>query len=147
MNLIVEINAGKRCPVERSLFKYVIEKTLLESGVDFFKGITFRVSVALLPPEEMQRINRIYRKHDEVTDVLSFSEYKSVSEIKKDAGKEIFLGEILLCYNDISRYAKSTRVETKKEFVRVLSHGVLHLLGLRHGKKMFSIQTKISAEI
>ena len=147
MKIILEYNNSTRSSVDRSFLKSVIEKTLQESGCDFLCDASVRVSVALVSPEKIQEINKIYRGQDNITDVLSFSEYKNKSELRKALGDEVFLGEILLCYDDIMCYAKSMRVDGKEEFACALSHGVLHLLGLRHGERMFSIQKRVSEQI
>lgn len=105
------------------------------------------VSLALVAPAEIHRLNKEYRKYDSVTDVLSFAEYKSAKALKKavdnppDGG--VFLGELILCYTDIREYARKNKIGLKKELANVVSHGVLHLLGMKHGKKMFSIQNKV----
>lgn len=147
MKVILELNNVSKSPVGISLLESVMKKTIKEVGFDFLKDASVRVSVALVSPEKMREVNRIYRKHNQVTDVLSFAEYGNLSELKKARSEEIFLGEILLCYDDIKRYSESERMDVKKEFARVFSHGTLHLLGLRHGGEMFSIQTKIGEQV
>ncbi len=82
-----------------------------------------------------------------MTDILSFASYKNIKEIKKaeenpPAGG-VFLGELILCYDDIKDYAKKNGLNFKEELARTVSHGILHLLGFHHGKKMFSLQDKI----
>jgi rRNA maturation RNase YbeY len=57
--------------------------------------------------------------------------------------KEIFLGEIVLCYNKIVRYSKKEKKKEKEEFAKIAAHGLLHLLGFNHGEKMFQIQESI----
>ena len=74
---------------------------------------------------------------------MSFAEYKNLAAIQEDKHRDIFLGELILCYNNIDVYAKKRGIKTEEEIVNVFSHGVLHLLGMRHGKKMFNIQKKV----
>jgi probable rRNA maturation factor len=144
MKLNLEINNKSRSPLKKSFFEKVIKKTLTEVGWDFLQEKAISLSLALVGKEEMREINKKYRKIDATTDVLSFAEYKSEKEIKKSQDKELFLGELILCYDDIKEYVKKEKLNLKEEPVRVVSHGVLHLLGMRHGKKMFSIQDKIA---
>ena len=68
---------------------------------------------------------------------------KNIEAIKAHKGKEIFLGEIILCYDDIKAYARKNGLSVKKELTRVFLHGILHLLGFRHGKAMFALQNKL----
>lgn len=147
MKIILEYNNSTHSPVKRKFIKSVVEKTLREIGYDFLRGAPVRLSVALVSPERIQEINKIYRGQDKVTDVLSFSEYNNKFELQKALGGEIFLGEMLLCYDDIACYANSKHSKIEEEFACALSHGVLHLLGLRHGKRMFSTQKRASGQI
>jgi probable rRNA maturation factor len=84
-----------------------------------------------------------------VTDALSFAEYKNIEEIKRAVdnplgdGQEIFLGELILCYDDIREYADSEGMKLEKELANVVSHGILHLLGFEHSEEMFALQEKI----
>ena len=144
MKLNLEINNKSRSPLKKSFFEKVIKKTLSEVGWDFLQEKTISLSLAVVGKEEMREINKKYRKINAATDVLSFAEYKSEKEMKKFRDKELFLGELILCYDDIRGYVKKEKLNLKEESVRVVSHGVLHLLGMCHGKKMFSIQNKIA---
>ena len=60
----------------------------------------------------MNDLNKKYRKKDKVTDVLSFGEE---------------LNEIVIC---------PSVIKSKKELVKVLIHGILHVLGYEHSKAM-----------
>jgi rRNA maturation RNase YbeY len=55
-------------------------------------------------------------------------------------------GELALCLEIIASQAKKNKVIFQKELAFVLSHGVLHLLGMRHGKKMYEIQDIASSK-
>ena len=77
------------------------------------------VSVVLIDSLKMKELNRIYRKKDYVTDVLSFF-----------YNEEDLLGEIVLCPEKIKENVK--KEDFTKEFYRVTIHGALHLLGYDH---------------
>jgi len=140
MKINLEVNNKSQSPVKDSFFASVAEKTL--EKINFKKNVS--ISLALVKPEEMKEINGKYRSHGEVTDVLSFSEYASQEAIEKSAEGEVFLGEIILCYDDIKGYLKKENINLKKELAKVFSHGILHLAGFSHGKAMFKIQEEIS---
>jgi probable rRNA maturation factor len=59
----------------------------------------------------------------------------------------LFLGELILCYDDIRQYADKEGVKVKKELAKVISHGILHLLGFEHGERMFSLQKEVAEKI
>ena len=78
------------------------------------------VSIVLVGPKRMLKLNKKYRKKDKATNVLAFP-----------GGKEA-LGEIVLCPFVIKKDA----LEYKISFTRAISwmfvHGLLHLLGYNH---------------
>ncbi len=80
------------------------------------------LSVALLGEREMKRINEKFRKKNRPTDVLSF-DYGNV-------------GEIILCPDYIKKNAKNSEIAFENEFLKVFIHGILHILGYDHEKKM-----------
>lgn len=77
------------------------------------------VNVVFISEKEIQELNRVYRKKDSVTDVLSFS----------IDSKEL-LGEVYIC----SKYVKANFKggQFKEEILRLIIHGILHLTGYDH---------------
>lgn len=147
MSLILEVNNKSKSPIGSKFLSGIVKDALEKSELCFLKSKNINVSLAIVDPKEIRKLNRIYRKKDSVTDVLSFSEYKSFDEIKKETNEEIFLGEIILCYNDIKKYSKKEKINFEEELAKVVSHGILHLLGFKHGKEMFGIQEKVAGNI
>jgi len=78
-----------------------------------------KISLVFLSSEEIKKINKKYRKKNQATDVLSF--------LYKDD-----FGEIAVCPEVIKKNAKKLKSSYNKELIRVLIHGVLHLLGYEH---------------
>jgi len=147
MMLNIEVNNQTESPVADSFFVSITEKTLLETKYDFLSDKEISISVALVSEDEMQRLNKEHRQKDSVTDILSFFEYENVDEIRAVSEKELFLGELILCYDDIKKYAQKQGIEMEKELATVTSHGVLHLLGFSHGPEMFTIQKNVANSI
>lgn len=139
MDIGVEINDKVNSGLAKDFIDRIVSTTVKMSGYNF-RSKKVSLSFAVISENEMKKLNRLCRKKDSVTDVLSFSEYKNKKALETAGDKNIFLGEIILCYNDIKRYSKKNGLKTKVETTRVISHGVLHLLGFRHGEKMFFIQ-------
>ena len=144
MPINLEINNKAKSPIKEALFSAVARKTLDEIKFDFLLKKNISVSLAIVSEKEIQKLNKQWRKIDKPTDVLSFPEFASLKEIKKWKEDELFLGEIILCYDDIKKYASSEKLELKKELAKVFAHGILHLLEFQHGKKMFAVQEKIA---
>lgn len=66
-------------------------------------------------------INRQFLKHDYFTDVITFN----------NSVKEIFSGDIFVCPAEVLKNAKEIGVLMDVELIRVMIHGVLHLVGYK----------------
>ncbi|MFZ2226018.1 MAG: rRNA maturation RNase YbeY [Candidatus Moraniibacteriota bacterium] len=148
MKLNLEINNATKSPVKKAFIQRVVLEALEKSRCDFLREKTISLSFAWITEAEIRAINKTYRGKDRATDVLSFCEYADTPSLKKAPEKELFLGELLLCYNYIKTVAEASGQEKslQKELARIIAHGVLHLLGFLHGKKMFDIQDAISED-
>lgn len=133
MRTIVEINNLTKKRIDPNFVKKIIRKTVKLSGTNLD---LFEISVVFVEKKEIRKLNRTWRKKDRATDVLSFL-YSS------GYNKGVVEGEIFLCLEVIEKSAGEHQVSFKKELAFVLSHGILHLLGWRHGKKMYGIQDKV----
>ena len=143
MKIKVEINNLSQYPIQDSFLTKAVKMTLGFSYFKYLESKNIIVSVALVSPQRIKQLNKTYKKRNEVTDVLSFAEYRNEKELKQVKNKDIFLGEIILCYNDIEKYACKTGRDTKQELAKTVSHGLLHLLGWQHSKEMFQLQDSV----
>lgn len=147
MKTNIEVNNITSNFVQISFIKSVVKKTFSSLNYGFLKNKNIIISIAIVTPKEIRKLNKKYRKRDEVTDILSFSEYKNIEKIKRTikekSDAELFLGELILCYDYIRKYVRMNNLNLNMELSEVLSHGILHILGFRHGIKMFTIQNKI----
>jgi len=134
MKLQLEISNQEKSPLSKKYFENVVLKTVEMSKVKLSGKIN--MSLAIVSEKEIKRVNRIYRKKNEATDVLSFSDY--LGNDKKD----IFC-ELIICLSYVGKYAKEDKITLEKEMAYVISHGVLHCIGFRHSKKMYEMQDKI----
>jgi probable rRNA maturation factor len=105
-------NLTRFCVDEKSVLT-VLQKILEEEGKKE------EVSVVFVGSKKIKELNRVYRKKDYATDVLSF-----VFDEKN------FLGEVFVCPAKVKKDFK--KEDFTKEFFRVIIHGVLHLCGYRH---------------
>ncbi len=144
MKLNFEINNQAKIKLIRKKLEVVVLNTLKKSKLHFLEKKNISISLAIVEKKEIKKLNRIYRKKNKATDVLSFSEYKNIKDLKKEKRRVIFLGEIIICPVYVKKYAVMKKIDFQKELFRVVSHGVLHLLGFKHGKKMFEIQDEVS---
>lgn len=99
------------------------------------------ISLSFVDDAEIQRLNRMYRKKDKVTDVLSFA--------SPDGDRSGYLGDVIISYPQAVRQAEDGDLEL--ELTDLLVHGILHVLGYDHEKaedadEMFPLQDEIVAK-
>jgi probable rRNA maturation factor len=81
------------------------------------------LSVAFIGRDRMRALNARWKGKDRVTDVLAFSL----------AGPgEIVAGDIYICPWVASREATARGIPLRRELLRLVVHGVLHVLGFDH---------------
>lgn len=98
-------------------------------------GLKKQISIALVDDRTIRELNRVYRKKDKITDVLSF-------EIKD----KYILGEVLICLAQARRQAEDKKNTYKSELQLLTIHGILHLLGYDHEKSKAAALKQESAE-
>lgn len=123
---MVEVNNLTGFSINKKFLKRVAETVL--KGENNKKG---SLSIALVGLKRIQKLNKAYRKKDYPTDVLSFNSPKEFPAVSED---ERELGEVIICPQQVKKNAKKFNSSFKKELVRVLIHGILHLLGYDHEK-------------
>ena len=79
---------------------------------------------------EARRLNHRYRRRNKPTNVLSFDS-----------------GDIVLCHPVVAREARSQRKSAAAHYAHLVIHGVLHLRGYRHGKKMEAREIRALARL
>ena len=89
-------------------------------------------SLAVVDEKEIKKLNRLYRKKNEPTDVLSFPFIES-SDLEKSQEKD--LGEIVIAYDVAKKQADEKGIKLIEEIKILLIHGLLHLFGYDHIKK------------
>jgi probable rRNA maturation factor len=75
----------------------------------------------------MRRLNALYRGIDRPTDVLSFPMLEGGT-----TGEPALLGDIVICMPQAALQAERYGVRLYDELLRLLVHGLLHLLGYDH---------------
>ena len=111
---MVEVNNLTGREIDENFLKKVAERVLKKEKK------VLEISIALVGPAEIRKLNKKYRKKDKITDVLSFLYDGS--------------GEIIICPKLIKKDAGKSGITFKKELALVLIHGILHLLGEDHEK-------------
>ena len=106
----------------------------------------FELCVLLTNDKQIQELNKLYRKQDKPTNVLSFPLFDGIkiqnqdfSNIHQNAefnnSKYISLGDIIVAHQTILTEAENQNKTFDDHLSHLLIHSLLHLLGFDHEKK------------
>lgn len=84
------------------------------------------ISITIAGDKEVQDLNKKHLGRDTTTDVLSFP----VNEILEDGTD--YLGDIVVNSEQAARQMSEYGNDLEHEIAELVSHGVLHLLGVHH---------------
>lgn len=92
------------------------------------------VSVRLTTDDEVQALNREYRKKDKPTNVLSFPMVQPdlLDALNEGDDGETLLGDIVLAQGVTAREAEEKDATLEAHATHLIVHGTLHLLGYDH---------------
>lgn len=105
------------------------------------------VAIRVTGDADIRHLNRIHRRKDKVTDVLSFGYGEGLPRSVRGTG-EGEIGDIVIALPQVRRQAKAIGRPVKDEFALMVVHGTLHLLGFDHESvsdeaRMFGLQHDI----
>ena len=89
------------------------------------KKVTF--TLLLSNNKNIKKLNKVFRKKNKSTDILSFPLDKKI-KIKKNT----YLGDIIISYNYLDKPRSQDLKSFKEKVAKILIHGFLHLLGFDH---------------
>ncbi len=112
---MIYLNGFKNKPLAQAVLKvikkiYKLEKLKKKS-----------VSVSLVTPAVIQKLNKNFRNKNKVTDVLSFPQ--------EEYG---ILGDVVICLRRAKEQAKEYGHTLEREICFLTTHGIYHLLGYDH---------------
>lgn len=88
------------------------------------------LSIKFVDKDEIKELNKLYKGKDESTDVLSFPQ-------DYDAKDNLILGDIVICLDELRENCIYFKEEEERELIRLLLHGLLHLIGYEHHSRDF----------
>ena len=108
------------------------------------------VSLTFVDPDEIRELNASYRGMDNVTDVLSFPQFDTKSDIPKEG--TALLGDVVICLDRALEQAVSYGHSSEREILFLFVHSMFHLLGYDHQcdedqREMRNLEEKIMARI
>lgn len=123
MSVIVDVSAeGAAAALARSRIRDIATAVLRAERVR-----DALVSVALVSPREIARINRRHLRHSGPTDVISFALSQSASTARGPVIGDIYIAPAVARAN-----AARFRTGVRQELARLVVHGTLHVLGYDH---------------
>jgi len=117
MNRITFHPEGYRMP---KLKKYDLKRWLIEIAQNHNKQIV-RLAYNFCTDNELLKINQEFLQHDTLTDIITF-DYSN---------QDLLEGEIFISHERVAENANQFQEEINHEFLRVLAHGLLHLIGFQ----------------
>ena len=111
----------RRTSVRLTTLRRVTQAVLKQTGYP-----SAGLSLTLVGKARMQRLNRTYGQRNYATDVLAFP--------MQDASQSphSFVGEVVICVPVALSQASRFGNTPDEEMLRLLIHGILHLLGYDH---------------
>lgn len=111
--ITIEVNNQIKVPYQ---FKTLFEIVALAAMKKIKLKNNLHISVTLVSSLEIKKINQLYRRINQPTDVLSFPE----------------INEVLICFDRVKSDARQAKKSVKYQLAWVFCHGLLHLLGYNH---------------
>ena len=94
-----------------------------------YKKNDLEINLKLVSSDEMTALNQTYRNKTKDTNVLSFPTDPEVIYLSKE------LGDIAICIPFMESEAKTLNRSKDDHMMHLVTHGVLHLLGLDHANE------------
>jgi probable rRNA maturation factor len=137
---IIEIDVAPefKTSVDRDLVEAAVRQTLVTveeldpEGAGLLQDRPGHISVRLNGDDEMQELNRTYRRIDRPTDVLSFA-FTEAELVSLPPDVPLQLGEVAVDFDFARRQAAELEHSLDMEVSWLVIHGTLQLLGYGHG--------------
>ncbi len=127
INVFSEEKAWSKRLKNKDIFFKKICKAFPKKYKFLNKKVTF--TLLLSNNKNIKKLNKVFRKKNKTTDILSFPLEKKI-KIKKNT----YLGDIIISYNYLDKPRSQDLKSFKEKVAKILIHGFLHLLGFDHKK-------------
>ena len=127
VNVFSEEKAWSKRLKNKDIFFKKICKAFPKKYKFLNKKVTF--TLLLSNNKNIKKLNKVFRKKDKSTDILSFPLDKKIN-----ISKNIYLGDIIISYNYLDKPRTQDLKLFKEKVIKIFIHGFLHLLGFDHKK-------------
>ena len=127
INVFSEEKAWSKRLKNKDIFFKKICKAFPKKYKFLNKKVTF--TLLLSNNKNIKKLNKVFRKKNKSTDILSFPLDKKI-KIKKNT----YLGDIIISYNYLDKPKSQNLKLFEEKVIKIFIHGFLHLLGFDHKK-------------
>ena len=127
INVFSEEKAWSKRLKNKDIFFKKICKAFPKKYKFLNKKVTF--TLLLSNNKNIKKLNKVFRKKNKSTDILSFPLDKKIK-----ISKNTYLGDIIISYNYLDKPKSQDLKSFKEKVAKILIHGFLHLLGFDHKK-------------
>ena len=138
MTIQIQLNLTEEWPATARI-QPALEQAALAAVATEERTVEGEIGVSFVPEDVIRELNRRYLGRTESTDVIAFQ-----------LGEAELLGDIYIAPDVAARTAVELGVPEQEELVRLLVHGVLHVLGHdhpegedRYGSAMYRLQEEL----
>ena len=125
-------------PRRMKKIKKIVSKVLINKSLGFKSNNYYFLNLIFLDDKAIKKINKIYRKQNKPTDVLTF-----VNSIKRN--NEAYC-DIFFSAETIKKDAKKNLINFYDHITHLIVHCFLHVKGYDHKKKSDFLKMKILEE-
>ena len=130
---VSKLAAGPAMRFWRLVVSELLARVAADSGRNLqVEPIT--LSILFTGNKEIAKLNGDYRMKPYPTDVLSFpySDMPGIGDLISDVFGEVCIGDLVISLEKACSQAEQYQVSIGDEILRLIIHGVLHLLGYEH---------------
>ena len=135
MRLVIRVDRDFQAHVDKRWLRSLVKQSLAAHGID----AQVELSLLITDDATVRELNKIYRRKDKPTDVLSFAleadrHGNAAAGFVMPPGEVVHLGEVIVSYPKAVEQAAERKHPVEDELSLLVVHGVLHLLGYDHDK-------------
>lgn len=127
MAVKVLIFVESRYKVNRKRIKTTLTNFLNKHGLNS----SAEISIAIVGDRKMRELSKKFKGEDKTRSILSFSQLEGESAVPKGS-ETLRLGDIVLSYPQVIKDAAKDEMLVDDKVDELLTHGLLHLLGIHH---------------
>lgn len=124
----LKVNSSKRKGITKSSLHAIISRLRIDLGFEISDLV-----ISFVPSKEIIAINAKFLDHHYSTDIITFN---------YNGNHDILDGEIIISIEDAVENAKKFGVKVNQEIIRLVIHGILHLIGYNDQSKNDKIVMK-----